>query len=212
MTTLSDIRSALRTDLKDTDSANYRWTDGELDRHIAVALKELSRSMPVEQKTALATTAGSRQVSLASLGDVLVVQAVEYPTGRFPSAYQRFSLYDGVITLLGEDVPDGSNCIVYFGAPQTLDASGCTLAAAYQDILTFGASAYALLAYAAYSLNRINTGGKDSPTDFRNEGERRLSIFREELRRHAARNRVRTSRLYTPHEPAKSRTTDWGPA
>jgi hypothetical protein len=39
MTTLSDTRSRLRTDLHDTDSATYRWTDGELDRHAQRAMR-----------------------------------------------------------------------------------------------------------------------------------------------------------------------------
>lgn len=41
MTVLADIRLLVRRDLKDEDSANYRWTDTEVDRHIARALREL---------------------------------------------------------------------------------------------------------------------------------------------------------------------------
>ena len=32
---LSEMRTTVRRDLKDEDASNYRWTNDELDRHIA---------------------------------------------------------------------------------------------------------------------------------------------------------------------------------
>ena len=43
---LNTMRTMVRRDLKDEDSENYRWTDEELDRHIAHALKEFSEAYP----------------------------------------------------------------------------------------------------------------------------------------------------------------------
>ncbi len=60
--TLTDMRTNVRRDLHDEDAANYRWTDDELDRHIARGLKEFSEAIPLEQKATLATTASSREI------------------------------------------------------------------------------------------------------------------------------------------------------
>ena len=73
---LSTMRTLVRRDLHDEDAANYRWTDSELDRHIGRAVKELSLAAPLEAKTSLTTAAGSRDLSLASLTDLVVVEAV----------------------------------------------------------------------------------------------------------------------------------------
>ena len=47
---LGDMRTIVRRDLHDEDAANYRWTDDELDRHIAHAVKDFSEYLPYQQK------------------------------------------------------------------------------------------------------------------------------------------------------------------
>ena len=59
MTTLTDIRARVRTDLHDEDAGEYRWASAELDRHISHALRDLSLAVPVESKANLEVTAGS---------------------------------------------------------------------------------------------------------------------------------------------------------
>ncbi len=39
---LTDMRTLVRRDLHDEDATSYRWTNDELDRHIARALKDFS--------------------------------------------------------------------------------------------------------------------------------------------------------------------------
>ena len=85
MTTIADIRARLRKDLHDEDALNYRWTDGELDRHIQHTVREFSLAVPLEAKTTLATTAGSRDLSISGLTDLVAIEAVEYPTGELPA-------------------------------------------------------------------------------------------------------------------------------
>ena len=51
---LADMRLLVRRDLHDEDVNNYRWTDDELNRHIAHALKDFSRAIPLQQKATLA--------------------------------------------------------------------------------------------------------------------------------------------------------------
>ena len=78
----------LRKDLSDV--AEERWPDDQLDRHIEHALAELSLSIPQELTATIATTPGSRDVSVASLVGLVEVEAVEYPVGQFPPNYQGF--------------------------------------------------------------------------------------------------------------------------
>ena len=59
MTTLTEIRARVRTDLHDEDAAGFRWASAELDRHIFHALREMSLAIPVEDKATLSATAGS---------------------------------------------------------------------------------------------------------------------------------------------------------
>ena len=105
MTTIADMRARLRKDLHDEDSANYRWTDGELDRHIQRAVRDFSLASPLEAKAALTTAPDSRDVSIASLTDVVGIEAVEYPTGKYPPAYIRYSVWLNTLTMLIDAVP-----------------------------------------------------------------------------------------------------------
>jgi len=106
---LVDMRAIVRRDLHDEDGNNYRWTNDELDRHIGHAVKDYSDAVPHEQKAVTATIPGSRDIDISLLSDRIMVEAVEYPIGDFPRRYQRFSLWADVITLLGDEIPDGSN-------------------------------------------------------------------------------------------------------
>ena len=53
---LIDMRAIVRRDLHDEDANNYRWTNDELDRHIAHAMKDYSEAIPYEEKAIKATT------------------------------------------------------------------------------------------------------------------------------------------------------------
>src|SRR3970040_798385 len=99
------MRSRLRKDLHDEDSASYRWTDGELDRHIQHAVREFSLALPLEAKTALTTTPGSRDLSISSLADLVAIDAVEYPAGDYTPEDVRFSVWLTTLTLLVDSTP-----------------------------------------------------------------------------------------------------------
>lgn len=208
---ITEMRALVRRDLHDEDAPDYRWSDNEIDRHLARAVKELSEAVPLEQKATIATTAGSRDLSISVLTDRVTVEAVEYPVDRFPKSYQRFSLWSDVITLLGPDVPDGSNCCIYYGKLHTLDGSSSTIPAKYEDLIAAGAAGYAALEQGIYSINKVNTGGDKTPGEWEAWGKARIEIFRSEIKRPGRRNRVRAGRLYTPYNPPVSKSTDSGP-
>lgn len=209
--TLTDMRTNVRRDLHDEDAANYRWTDDELDRHIARGLKEFSEAIPLEQKATLATTASSRVISITSLTNRIMVETVEYPVGQFPKQYQRFASWNDTLTLLGSEIPDGSNCYIYYGKMHTLDGASSTIPAQHEDLVATGAAGYAALEWGVYSINKVNTGGDKAPGEWMEWGKELINRFRSELKRLGRKNRVRTKQLYTPYNPPVSKSTDWGP-
>ena len=208
---LTDMRTIVRRDLHDEDANNYRWTDDELDRHIAHAVKDLSEAISYEQKATKATTSGSREIDISTITDRITVEAVEYPVDKFPKRYQRFSLWSNTLTLLGDEVPDGSNAYIYYGKLHTLDASTSTIPTVYEDLIAAGAGGYAAVEWAIYAVNRVNVGGIPTPEEFLRWGREKLDYFRQELKRLGRRNRVRIRSLYRPYYPPVSKSTDYGP-
>jgi len=208
---LTEMRAIVRRDLHDEDASNYRWTNDELDRHIAHAVKDFSDAIPDEQKATKATTSGSREIDISTVTDRIMVEAVEYPVDRFPKRYQRFALWGDTITLLGDEVPDGSNADVYYGKLHTLDSQTSTISAGHEDLVAGGACGYAAVEWAVYAINRVNVGGTPTPNEFLDWGQEKLAYFRRELRRLGRRNRVRLRSLYKPYYPPVSQSTDYGP-
>ena len=208
---LSEMRTIVRRDLHDEDANNYRWSNDELDRHIAHAVKDLAEPLPCEQKATKATTSGSRELDISTLTDRVMVEAVEYPVGKFPKWYQPFALWGDTLTILGDEIPDGSNAYIYYGKLHTLDADGSTIPARCEDLIAVGAGGYAAIEWAAYAVNRVNAGGTVTPGEFLTRGNEKLKYFREELKRLGRRNRVRIHSLYKPYYPIVSKSTDYGP-
>ena len=66
---LSEMRTLVRRDLHDEDAANYRWSNDEIDRHIAHALSDFSDAIPVQQKATIATVADSREIDISAVTD-----------------------------------------------------------------------------------------------------------------------------------------------
>lgn len=212
MTTISDIRTRLRTDLHDTDSANYRWTDGELDRHTQRTVRELSLAVPLEAKTTLAATPGSRDISISGLTDLVAIEAVEYPTGKYPANYVRFSVWLSTLTLLIDSAPSAVDPVaVYYTKLHTIDGSGSTVPARYEDVIAAGAAGYAAVEWASFATNRVNVGGQDVWRDYLTWGQSRLAEFQTAVAEYGRRNAVRVRRLYVPAADVADQSTVTGP-
>jgi len=180
-TTLLTLRARLRKELHDEDAANYRWVDGVLDRHLARAARELGLVLARERKSTLSTAAGSRDLSIASLSELVRIEAVEWPAGEWPPAYVPFSVYETTLTLLVESAPTAvENVSVYWGQLHTLDSSTSTLAAVAEDAVVLGAGGYAALEWASFATNRANVAGGEAFEEYRRWGEERLRLFREQ--------------------------------
>ena len=188
---LGDMRARVRTDLHDEDSQNYRWTDGELDRHIQHAVRQLSLALPLEAKTTLSTTAGSRDISISTLTDLVAIEAVEYPVGEYPPSYVRYSVWLNTLTMLIDSTPSGvENVDVFHTKLHTIDATSSTIAARFEDVIAAGAGGYAAVEWSSFATNRVNVGGQDVWREYLTWGQERLSEFQRSLARHGRRNAV----------------------
>jgi hypothetical protein len=209
---LSAMRVLVRRDLHDEDAASYRWSDDELDRHIGRAVREASLAAPLEAKIVLTTTANSRDLSLSSLTDRVVVEAVEFPLDRYPPSYVGFSLWGDTLSLLIDAAPVSEQSVgVYYGKLHTLDEDGSTLPAALEDVVATGAAGYAALEWASFATNRVNAGGSETWRDYLVWGEQRLAAFAAALARYGHRSAVRVRRLYTPALAMGDRASDFQP-
>ena len=207
---LSEMRTRVRRDLHDEDPADQRWTDDELDRHVERAVRELSLAIPLEAKASPATSEGSRDISLASLSDLVAVEAVEYPVDEYPPSYVPFSLWAGTLTLLVDATPPGDQSVnIYYGKMHTLDAATSTIPPHLEELVATGAAAYAALEWASFATNRINVGGQDVWRQHLTWGQERLAVFSRALAKHSRRNAVRVRRLYTPATQPVDQSTVW---
>ncbi len=159
---LSDMRDRLRQDLHDEDATNERWTDAELDRHIERSVREFSLAVPLETKSTLTTTVGSRDLSISGLTDLVSIAAVEYPVDQYPPAYVRFSVWESTLTLLIDSEPAASEDVnVYYTKLHTIDVSSSTVPPRFEGVIANGAAGYAALEWASFATNRVNVGGQD---------------------------------------------------
>ena len=209
---LAEMRARVRQDLHDEDANNYRWTDEELNRHIQHAMRELSIAVPLETKATLYTTADSRELSISSLSDLVAIEAVEYPVGKYPPQYVQFSLWGDTLTLLADTTPgEGEEVDIYYGKLHTLDDATSTILPLLEDVVAIGAEGYAAVEWATFATNRVNLGGSSTWKSYLTWGQDRLASFLRALAKHSRKNRVRARRLYRAYQPGASQTTDWGP-
>lgn len=196
---LPTMRTRVRRDLRDEDSANYRWTDSEIDRDIDRALRELSLAAPLEASATFTTTAGSRDVDVTTLTNRVAIDAVEYPTAQYPPSFVPHSLWGNTLTMLIDGKPGGGeSVIVRYSKMHTLDATSSTLPPALEDLVATGATAYAALEWASYATNRVNVGGADAWSHFHTWGAERMAAFLRALAKYGRDRRVRARRLYVP--------------
>ena len=210
--TLTTLRARLRQDLHDEDSANYRWTDAVLNRHVARALRELALAYPRERLSVLSTTIGSREISITGLTDLVRVLAVEWPVGEYPPAYVAFSVYGTTLTLLTETEPAAVEDVnLFWGSLHTVDGSQSTLPAPAEDALLLGAGGYAAVEWASFATNRANVSGAQAAEQYLKWGQAQLARFAEQLRGFGEKARLRSSAAFTPGGPAGRNVVTWEP-
>ena len=173
---LWEMRTNVRRDLKDEDGSNYRWTNDEIDRAIAKALKEFSSYVPREMKSTIATVDDSIELDISSLTDRFSVDKVEFPIDQEPRQFTRLEVYQDILYFRDTE-GNGEDCYVYWKKVHTLTADSSTIPALHEDLVAMGAGAYAAIALSQYHTNRASYGGDNVDTDYRSWGEARLRDF-----------------------------------
>jgi len=204
-TTLATIRARLQTVLDDAAAAV--WTTAELDQHIQDALRDLSHRIPRERTTTIATTSGSRDVSLTTLTERVRLVAVEWPTGSDPKSFVDFSEWADVLRINSLAVPDGTDCTIYWQSLHSINGTD-TLPEDYDDALVHAAAARACDQQAADASNTLATGGPPATRDWRTLAAHFRNRYEERV---APRRGIRRKRLYAPAEPTATQNTDPGP-
>jgi hypothetical protein len=191
MTTIDNLRARMRIDLQ--DPAGERWTDAALDRHLRHALAELSRAVPREGRVTLATTAGSREVALAGIPNLLEVARVEYPVGEEPPAFVAFCTFGQVVRIDSGPLPAGDDARLWCRMLHVVDGAGSTLPPALEDVVVLGAVAYAAMEAASGTLERLTLHPGTAAT-YEAMARARETAFRQLLREWGGRGRLRARR------------------
>ena len=196
-TTIATIRARMRRDLKDPDSA--RWSDDDLDRHIEHAVRDISLAAPLRARAEGLSfpDPASRQVDISGLAGLIAVRYVEYPVGEFPRRYRHWNVWDQTLEVETGTLPTaGDSLYVYYDKMHSVDSEGSTLGPELEEVCAVGAEGYAAIEWGAYSVNKVNIGGRPTPQEFTAWVQDRLERFREELKR-LRRRQSRWGRFYT---------------
>ncbi len=200
--TLTNMRNRLRIDLHDEDPSAYRWTDPQLDRHLGRTTRELSAAHPRPDVATIRIGSDGFTLSIASLEDLVRVEAVEYPVGENPPSFVDFSLRGSILTLLtagrpGADAP----AKVHYGRLHTLDANESTIPPHLEELVITGAAGFAAMDWSGHAINSINVGGPQTWRHFLEWGQTKLAHFRQGLADLSRRTTLRVRRLQRPLHP-----------
>lgn len=204
---IATLITRCRKRLHDEDSGAYRWTDAHLTEHLEAAIREYSDFYPQQKKTTIATTAGTRDMSLSSLTDLIRVEAVEWPVSQYPKIFVRFSVWVTTLTLLIDGAPDGTNSSVYWLAPH--DTTTPTHPVWHDELIVLGACIYAAYELASRAVDQLNVTGESTSRFYLDWAQRNEPRYREWLER--GRRVLRQRSLYVPSLGRESQTTDPGP-
>ena len=171
-TLLAGFETNARNDLKDLDSTNYLWTTAELDRHIAHAVNDYQRILPLFASvviTVLTTSSpNANTLTLTRRQQVpgpppgyLWCERVEYPIDNDPPAYLAFweeqPVGSGSIYLPTGDPPKAGDPLrIFYAQTHTLSTTLSTIPTDHEELIGLGAVAYAAQAASRYAQNRLN--------------------------------------------------------
>ncbi len=207
MTTLSELRSALRVLLNDNAAEGYLWGDAALNLHLNDAIRDYSRSLPRQQETTVTTVAGQREYDLPA--DCLAVTRVEIvgdggrslllpdPGGETgsPAGSGSYEAFDGRLLLSPAPAESGLPLSLRYLAPHAGlvdDGDLSTVPAADEDLLLAFACARALQGLAAEEAKRQRFAQRTGQS-----AEGAAALYREQYERgiRMRRSGVRSSRL-----------------
>ncbi len=162
MSTLSELRSGLRTLLNDNAAEGYLWSDAALNLFLNDALKSYSRSLPRERKAVITAVAGQAEYDLPSDCTTVTLVRVEGLASKEmivggDAFGMGFELYEGKLVLLDPPTTGGHTIEVGYvaaHAPLISDADVSTAPSADEDLILASAAALALQSLATEEAKR----------------------------------------------------------
>jgi hypothetical protein len=209
-TIYATFEARIRQDLSDSGSPPL-LSSADLDRHIDHAVRDLALIAPLDLLLTATLTPGNRSVDLTSAlapYQFIRLEAVEWPVGRYPQEFVRFSLFGDsspLLTLLVEQAPVTADPINLYTkvAPVVTSSSGTsTLPARYDDVVALGAAGYAAQEIATRLMNQINIGGPAVWEHYLALSDKLVADFAAELKLIEGREQFHVRRLYAPEYPA----------
>jgi hypothetical protein len=209
-TVYATFEGRIRQDLSDAGSPP-QLSSADLDRHVDHAVRDLALIAPIDLLLSATLTPGSRTVDLGSVlgpNQLIRLEAVEWPVGRYPQEFVRFSLFgDGAprLTLLVDQEPAAAESINLYCkvAPVVTSSTGSsTLPGKYDDLVALGAAGYAAQELATRLMNQINIGGPAVWEHYLALSDSLLAAFDAQLGMLARRTQLFARRLYAPEYPA----------
>ena len=172
---LVELRARVREDLQDEDSADYHWTDDQIDGAIQRVVAEYSAASPIQKIDELATTADNVELDISSLTDLLLVESVEFPIDQHPPYMQRLNMWAGRVFMV--DKGDGNNARVRWLQKHTVAAGSSTVPTKHDELLVLGATGYLAMSAAAYTVDRASIAGRYGTMSYRAWGHERLGRY-----------------------------------
>ena len=167
---LTELRARVRQDLKDTDVANYRWTDDEVDGAIQRAVREFSLVAPQIQETDIATVSGSRDLDISSLTGMVRLLRLEFPVGT----KQLFERWGTKLVML--DKGNGDDARLRWAKLHIVGATS-TIPEHLEHIIVLGATGYLATSESVYTADRATIGGRWSSPQLLSWGTARLERY-----------------------------------
>ena len=161
--TLATLRDEIEKDLK--DSANASFSADEVDRAVALALRDFNSTEPNQTIGTISAVDDQHEYSLASLTGLLTITRIIYPYDDsdpdYPMVEVTPDIYGGKLIMPAHlSMDDTYKIRVFYTTPHAVNglegASATTILDSDRDLLALGAVAYAAKMYARYSVNRIN--------------------------------------------------------
>jgi len=157
MRKLSAIRQTVRQFLSDefVSGSEQDFKDDELDVHIGHCLEEISDYRPYEVKVTaddddddLVTTAGSKELDISKISDLIKVEKAEYPVDGEPPCYRNVSVFGNTLRLVIDGSPGDDEAVyLYCWKLHQLTEETSTLSPLLEHVLIDGSVAYTALAW-----------------------------------------------------------------
>lgn len=195
---LIEMRTNVRLDLKDSVTP-YRWSDDELNRHIKHAVLDVSQAAPLETKSTgvIIPTPASKDISIAALTGLILIDAVEYPVDQDPKRFRNYALWGTILTLLITDTPTAGAAVnVYYSKAHTIADASSTVPDYLDDLVAVGAAAYAALDWASYAIDQVTIGGDSTPREYLTWAQEKLAFYQKELKRYGRTSKLKIRQLY----------------